>query len=128
MALTQGLEGAAQLLGKDFWLFPGGEVAALVNLVPIHDVAEATLAPASRRRIDLGRKHGNGDRELRDMDCVERAAASLRSFPVGSGRGRPGVCQPVEGYRVKHLVEPEDSLGLTVAVGPLGEFVIVIRR
>src|SRR5256886_14638872 len=78
--LTQRLEGGAQLLTEDLRLFPGGEVAAYVNLVPVDEIPEAALAPASRRRVDLGRKHGNGDREFRDVDCVERAAASPRSF------------------------------------------------
>src|SRR3989475_8710551 len=83
LLFAQRLEGGAQLLAEDLGLFPGREVAALVNLVPVDEVAEIALAPTLRRPIDLGRKHGDRDRELRDVDGVERAAASLRSFPVG---------------------------------------------
>src|SRR5438093_9420503 len=42
LLITQRPEGSAQLLTEDLRLFPGGEVAALISLVPVDEVAEGT--------------------------------------------------------------------------------------
>lgn len=57
------------------------EVAAFVNLVPVDEVAERAVTPASRRRVDLGRENGDGDREFRDVDGIEWTASRLCPFP-----------------------------------------------
>jgi hypothetical protein len=86
LLITQRPEGSAQLLTEDLRLFPRGEVAALVNLVPVDEVAEGTLGPDSWSRIDIGRKHRDRDWQLGDVDGIEWSAAGLRSFPVGARR------------------------------------------
>ena len=45
LLITQRPEGSAQLLTEDLRLFPRGEVAALISLVPVDEVAEGTLPP-----------------------------------------------------------------------------------
>jgi hypothetical protein len=45
LLITQRPEGSAQLLTEDLRLFPRGEVAALISLVPVDDVAEGTPPP-----------------------------------------------------------------------------------
>jgi hypothetical protein len=82
LLITQRPEGRAQLLAEYLRLLPRSEVAALVNLVPVDEVAEGAVTPASRRRVDLGREYADGDREFWDLDGVERTAACLPSFPV----------------------------------------------
>ena len=57
LLITQRPEGSAQLLTEDLRLFPRGEVAALISLVPVDEVAEGTLPPNSRWSVDLGGKH-----------------------------------------------------------------------
>src|SRR5947209_15358045 len=93
--LPQWPECAADLRGEQLWLLPGGEVTALVDLVPVDEVAEGPLAPAPRRPVDLRREHRDRDRESRDVDGVERAAAGLRAFPVRPRRRCPSVGQPI---------------------------------
>src|ERR1700738_3029448 len=102
--ITQRPEGSAQLLTEDLRLFPRGEVAALVSLVPIDEVAEGTLTPNSRWSVDLAGKYSDRDRNLGDVHGVERSAAGLRSFPVRPRRRRPTIGQPVQGDGIKHLV------------------------
>ena len=52
LLITQRPEGSAQLLTEDLRLFPGGEVAALISLVPVDEVAEGaspqTVQPVCR--------------------------------------------------------------------------------
>jgi hypothetical protein len=91
--LPQWPECAADLRCEQLGLLPGGEVTALIDLVPVDEVAEGPLAPAPRRPVDLRREHRDRDRESRDADGVERAAAGLRAFPVGPRRRCPGVGQ-----------------------------------
>ena len=43
LLITQRPEGSAQLLTEDLRLFPSGEVAALISLVPVDEVAEGTF-------------------------------------------------------------------------------------
>jgi hypothetical protein len=67
LLITQRPEGRAQLVAEYLGLFPRGEVAALVNLVPVDEVAERAVTPASRRRVDIGRENADGDWEFRDI-------------------------------------------------------------
>src|SRR3712207_8123100 len=47
--------------------------SALVDLVPVDEVAEGSLAPAPRCPVDLCREHRDRDREGRDVEGVERS-------------------------------------------------------
>src|SRR3712207_9275926 len=49
-------ERGSDLLGEQLRLLPGGEVASLLDLVPVDEVAEGPLPPAPRRAVDLGRR------------------------------------------------------------------------
>src|SRR5207249_6656511 len=84
-------EERAHLFHELLGLLEGGEVAALVELVPVADVLEAALGPSSRRPEDLlgedGAAHGDGD-----IVAVARAKA----LPVHAGRGRTRRRDPVE--------------------------------
>src|SRR5688500_11098183 len=78
MAASVGAECPAcgsDLPGEELRLRPGCGVAALVDLVPVDEVSEGIFAPAPRRGVDLGREHRDRDREGRDVEGVERAAA-----------------------------------------------------
>src|SRR5829696_8869712 len=75
-------ECGSDLLGEQLRLLPSGEVAALLDLVPVDEVAEGPLAPAPRRAVDLGREHADRHREGRDVERVERPTPGLVAFPV----------------------------------------------
>src|ERR1700736_6321056 len=62
LLIAQRPEGSAQLLAEDLRLFPSGEVAALISLVPVDEVAEGTLPPNSRWSVDLAGKYSDRDR------------------------------------------------------------------
>src|SRR5918997_2148848 len=87
--LPQWPERGADLRCEELRLLPGGEVTALVDLVPVDEVAEGPLSPAPRRAVDLGREHRDRHREGRDVERVERAAPGLRAFPVRPRRRCP---------------------------------------
>ena len=53
---AQRSERNAHLVAEDFRLFPGGEVAAFVELVVMNEFGERPLGPAARRLIDLSGK------------------------------------------------------------------------
>src|ERR1700687_2042156 len=48
LLITQRPDGRRQVLTEDLRQFPRGEVAALISLVPVDEVAEGTLPPTSR--------------------------------------------------------------------------------
>src|SRR6202158_973034 len=54
LLITQRPDGRRQVLTEDLRQFPRGEVAALISLVPVDEVAEGTLPPNSRWSVDLG--------------------------------------------------------------------------
>ena len=49
-------ERGAHLLREQLWLLPGGEVAAPLSVVEVHEVRIDLLHPASRRLEDLTRE------------------------------------------------------------------------
>jgi hypothetical protein len=53
LLITQRPEGSAQLLTGDLRLFPRGEVAALISLVPVDEVAEGTPPKRYSRSVEL---------------------------------------------------------------------------
>ena len=80
-------------------LFPGGEVAALGQLVPVDDVAHPPFGPAPRGPEDLLREDADPDRQV-ELGRGEAAEA----LPVEPRRRGAGAGQPVEHDVVEHLV------------------------
>ena len=64
-------ERGAELGGEELRLFPRREVAALVDLVEVDQVAIGAPGPCLRGSIDLARKYRDGDRE-RDLGGLLR--------------------------------------------------------
>src|SRR5215467_12821727 len=89
---AQCAERRADLFGEELRLFPGGEVAALVDLVVVDEVGVGPLGPAPRRLVLLAREDARGHRDG-DALGVEEATPV---FPVEAGRRDPGVREPVE--------------------------------
>ena len=58
-------EPRADLVGEELRLLPGGEVAALVDLVEVDEVGVGLLRPAPRRLILLAGKDAHGNRGWR---------------------------------------------------------------
>src|SRR3954453_24040214 len=95
-----------------------GEMAALLHLAPMRDVAEVRLHPAPHRRDDLPGKDSHARRHLDDR----RGPALAEAFPIEPRRRGRGLRRPVEHDVVEQLVLGEDVLGMTVAIGPGPEF------
>src|SRR5215831_20483421 len=82
--LAQRLERRPHLGGEEVGLFPGGEVAAPVELVVVDEVVGIrTLGPAPRRLVELVGEDADGKRD-RDGLGVEEGRLVL---PVQAGRG-----------------------------------------
>src|SRR5208282_6232865 len=64
LRLAQRLERRPDLGREQLGLFPGGEVAAPVDLVEVGDVGVGLLDPAARSLPDLAGERGEADREL----------------------------------------------------------------
>ncbi len=60
--LAQGTERRARLAGKKFRLFPGCEMATLINFVEIDQMWIGTLGPALRCTVDLTGKNRHSHR------------------------------------------------------------------
>jgi hypothetical protein len=66
-------EGRAELFAEQLRLLPGREVAALVDLVEVDEVARVcALGPAARSLVELVREHADGER-------IEMSLASKKS-------------------------------------------------
>src|SRR5262245_13917259 len=98
--VAQRLESGANFSHEQSRLFPGREVAALLDLVVIDEVGIRLLRPVPRGLILLPRKDGYGYRNL-DAFGVEEAALV---FPIEARRRDPRVRQPVKGDVVEDLV------------------------
>src|SRR5215468_12754106 len=100
-------EARANLFGKELWLFPGREVAALVDLVVVDEVGVGPLGPAPRRLILLAGKDAYGHRDG-DALGVEEAALV---FPIETRRRDPRVRKPVERDVVEDLLPRQFARG-----------------
>jgi hypothetical protein len=91
LVLPQVAEPCPHLACEEFGLFPGGEVAASVDLVEVDEVGVGLLGPAARGSVLLARKdaHGNGD-----GDALHVEAAALPSTPRQFRTGEP-LARPV---------------------------------
>src|SRR5215472_9543821 len=86
--LAQLLERRPHLGGEEVRLFPGGEVAAPVDLVVVDEVLGIrALRPAARGLVELVGEDADGERD-RDGLGVEEVRLVL---PVQASRGDPGV-------------------------------------
>src|SRR5215472_1204459 len=83
--LAQCPERRADLFGEQLRLFPGGEVAALVDLVVVDEVGVGPFGPAPRCLILLAGKDAHGHRDG-DALGVEEAALVL---PIETRRRDP---------------------------------------
>src|SRR5215813_10959806 len=61
--LAQGPEARANLFREDLGLFPGCEVATLVDLVVVDELGICLLRPTPRERIELVREDTHGNRD-----------------------------------------------------------------
>jgi len=105
--LSEWLEGGAELLGEELGLFPGGEVAAAVELVVVDEVGGVgAFGPAAGGLVQLVGEHADGDGDG-DGFGVEEAGGVL---PIQPGGGDPGVGQPVQGDVVQQVVAGEVAL------------------
>src|SRR5499427_7336419 len=68
---AQCAERRADLFGEELRLFPGGEVAALVDLVVVDEVGVGPLGPAARRLVLLAREDARGHRDGHALDVEE---------------------------------------------------------
>src|SRR5499427_10723592 len=87
---AQCAERRADFFGEQLRLFPGGEVAALVDLVVVDEVGVGPFGPAPRRLILLAGKDAHGHRDG-DALGVEEAALVL---PIETRRRDPRVREP----------------------------------
>src|SRR5262249_20311020 len=110
--LAKCAERGAHLLGEQLRLFPGGEVAALLDLVEVDEVGVGVLRPASRSLVLLAREDADGD-WMGDALHVEEAALVL---PVQTRGRNSRVGQPVKGDVVEELVTSQLA---DVARGPV---------
>src|SRR5690242_631513 len=82
---AQCAERRADLFSEELRLFPGGEVAALVDLVVVDEVGVGPFGPASRRLILLVREDARGHRDGHALGVEEATPV----FPSTDGTRRP---------------------------------------
>src|SRR2546423_11388546 len=110
---TNGAQSRTDFADKDLGLFQGSEVAALVGLAVVDQIAVGVIDPASWQARDVPREDGHRDRK-----CHLRAGESERFvLPVDAAGGRRAVGEPVQGYRVEHVVHAEGVFGEPLIVG-----------
>src|SRR3712207_2421995 len=100
LRLAQRSEPRAELLGEQLGLFPGREVAALVDLVEVDQIGVGLLGPTPRGLICLV---GEDARGHRDGDALGVPEATL-VFPIESRRRDPCVRKPVKRDVVEDVV------------------------
>ena len=108
--LPQRPEACTKLFCEQLWLFPGGEVAASVELVVVDEVVVGPLGPATGGLVALVWKDADGRRDG-DVDGEEAGDLGL---PVETSRRDRRVRQPVEGDVVKDVVACELAGGLSL--------------
>src|SRR5499425_3646534 len=79
---AQGPEARANLFREDLGLFPGREMAALVDLVVMDELGIRLLRPTARQRIELVRENAHGNRDRHPPDAEE----PLPVLPVEAAR------------------------------------------
>src|SRR5262245_30468900 len=125
---TERPEGRSHLFGEQLRLFPGGEVATLVDLVEVDQIGVDLLRPAARRLEDLAREHREGHRErefgrlLPGRKGSKYASCVLPVQPRGRGGG---VRQPIQGDVVEDPFLREATGGMPVEEGA-GDLLVAV--
>src|SRR5690606_16521548 len=90
-------EGGAQLGAEPLWLFPGGEVPALVHFVEVVQRRIGAFGPGPGRAVDFAREHRDRHRYA-DLGRLLRGSAEIVVvvFPVEPPGRRGGAGQPVQ--------------------------------
>src|SRR5436305_14085430 len=91
-------KGRSHLGREELGLFPGREVAALVDGVEVDDVRVARLDPAARRPPDLARerREAERDRRRRQWLLARGRGVSAVGLPISPRRGGAGARQPAQ--------------------------------
>src|SRR5215218_6260343 len=110
-------EGGAQLLGEKLRLLPGGEVAALVDLVVVDEVGIRLLCPTARRLILLAWKNAHSYRRGDSLGVKESSLV----FPVEARRRDTRVRQPIQRDVVEDLVTGQFAGGTRSPVQSRGD-------
>ena len=111
---TKRLEGGAQFRAEKPRLFPGCEVAALVDPVEVDEFMIRPLGPAPRRLKALAREDGYGSR---DRDVGSEVKVDL-VFPNEARRRNACIRQPVERDVVEHVVPRKVTCGVSIDRAP----------
>src|SRR5262245_23750549 len=129
--LAQCPEARADLFGEELRLFPGGEVAALVDLVVVDEVGVGPFGPAPRRLVLLARKDARGHRDGHALGIEEATLV----FPIQTRRRDPSVRHPVERDVVEDLLTRQLARGARGPVqsrddrrGRLAAGIIVVQK
>src|SRR5918997_904738 len=129
LRLAQRTERRPDLFREKLRLLPGGEVAALVDLVEVGEAGVLRLDPAPGRRPDLAGErreaYRHGDRR-RSLAARKRCGQRSCVLPVRSGRRDAGARQPVQRDVVDDRLPGETAHGLAVDKRA-GDFVVAIR-
>src|SRR5438128_1509979 len=104
---AQRLEGSAQLGAEQPGLLPGGEVAALVELVVVDEIGIGPLGPVAGRLVELIREDAHRGW---DLDALGTEEGEL-VLPIEASRRNRGVRQPEQRDVVEDVVRC-DAFGL----------------
>src|SRR3954452_22357151 len=104
--ISQRLECGPDLRCEKLRLFPGSEVAALVDLVEVSDVRVARLDPAARRPPDLSWKRREAERDLRRRQWLRTRGRRVRPvrLPIRSSCRGTGAGEPVQRDVVEDVI------------------------
>src|SRR5262245_30798532 len=116
-SLSQRSERGPQLLGEELRLLPGGEVAAPVDAVEVHEAWVGLLDPAARGPEDLAGKRGEADRDRNVWRRLAGRRRGLAVLPVHPRRGGAAAGQPVQRDVVEDVVSTEVARRLVVDDG-----------
>ena len=114
LGLRSGRNAGSHLRAEQLRLFPGGEMAAFVDLVEIDELVIGPLGPTPRRLIVLAGKDAHRSRD-RDVGGVVKVDVT---FPIEASRGNRRVRQPIEREVVEHVVAREVACGMSIDRAP----------
>src|SRR6266542_1287515 len=126
-SLAQRAECGPHLGREELRLLPGGEVAALVDLVEVREAGVGNLDPAPRGSPDLVGERREADRHGRRRRGLNGEASPCSSvLPIVPGGGGPGARQPVERDVVDDVL-PGQVPGRPAVDERAGDLVVAVR-